>query len=383
MRISPRRLIVFLGVVGSVSALLHGYAWLRLFRDPAWGAPWELLGGVALAVLGVLVPAAILSARTVRPSIATPLAWLGYSWLGTIFYLDVLLLPIDLARVLLAAVDPDGAPFLGARWVAATATVGALSLVAAGIARVRRGPVLREVDVPIEGLPAALEGFRIVQLSDVHVGPTIDRAFVERLVARTNALAPDVIAITGDLVDGSVAALARGVAPLSELRARHGVFFVTGNHEYFSGADAWARHVATLGARVLRNEHDVIDHDGAALVVAGIDDVIAPHFGDRSDVELALEGAPEGVPVVLLAHQPRSIDAAARAGVALQLSGHTHGGQMQPFGLLVKLEQPFLSGLHRVARTWLWVSEGTGYWGPPLRVGSRSEISVVRLVAAR
>lgn len=385
MRVSPLRLFVFLSIVGAVSALLHGYAWTRLVHDPAWPEPLATLGAVAIALLALLVPAAILLGRTAPRAIATPLAWAGYAWLGALFYADVLLVPIDVVRLLLGAASPGalGDPTSAARAVAALAGLGALGLTASGLTRALGGPIVREVDVAIDDLPAALEGFRIAQLSDVHVGPTIGRAYVERLVARVNALAPDLIAITGDLVDGSVASLADGVAPLADLRARHGTFFVTGNHEYFSGADAWSRHVASLGAHVLRNAHEVLHHEGAQLVVAGIDDAIADRFGGRSDVGAALAGAPESAPIVLLAHQPKSVAAAAAAGVALQLSGHTHGGQMQPFGALVRLDQPFLAGLHRVGRTWIWISEGTGYWGPPLRVGTRSEISVVRLRRAR
>jgi uncharacterized protein len=196
-----------------------------------------------------------------------------------------------------------------------------------------------------------------------------------------NALEPDLVAITGDLVDGSVAELAEHVAPLAQLRSRHGSFFVTGNHEYYSGVHGWVREVQRLGIRVLHNEHVVLRHEGAALVVAGVPDFGGHHFDPqhRSDPAAAIAGAPEGLPRILLAHQPRTAPAAAAAGFDLQLSGHTHGGQFLPWNLFVPLQQPYTAGLHRLEQLWVYVSRGTGYWGPPKRIGAPSEISELRL----
>jgi predicted MPP superfamily phosphohydrolase len=191
-----------------------------------------------------------------------------------------------------------------------------------------------------------------------------------------------VIAVTGDLVDGSVAQLSEHTAPLSELKARYGSFFVTGNHEYYSGAAAWIAEVTRLGVRVLQNEHVVLSHNGAALVLAGVNDYSAPHAkGAPSTAQIALQGAPKG-PRVLLAHQPRSAAAALEAGVDLQLSGHTHGGQFLPWNLLVPLQQPFVAGLHKMGKLLVYVSRGTGYWGPPKRFGAPSEITLLTLERA-
>jgi len=220
---------------------------------------------------------------------------------------------------------------------------------------------------------------KIVQLTDIHVGPTIGRTFMDDLVRKTNALEPDVIAITGDLVDGSVAELAEHVAPLAGLRARHGVYFCTGNHEYYSGADDWIAHLGTLGIDVLRNEHRVIEHEGARLAIAGVHDWTSGQFGHATDVSAALDGKDADVPVVLLAHQPKHIDEAADHGVALQLSGHTHGGQIFPFNYLVGLDQPYVKGLHDHRGTQLYVSSGTGYWGPPMRLAVPAEITELTL----
>jgi predicted MPP superfamily phosphohydrolase len=204
-------------------------------------------------------------------------------------------------------------------------------------------------------------------------------------VDAVNGLHADMIALTGDLVDGSVPDLARHIAPLARLSARHGAFLVTGNHEYYSGEGPWTAEFRRLGLRVLQNEHVVVQHAGTPLVVAGVTDFGAHHFdpGQRSDPAAALLGAPaQAAARILLAHQPRSAAAAASAGFDLQLSGHTHGGQFWPWNLFVRLQQPFTAGLHRLNHLWVYISRGTGYWGPPNRFGAPSEITLLRLVAA-
>jgi uncharacterized protein len=255
----------------------------------------------------------------------------------------------------------------------------------AGFVGARRRARVVNVDVPLKNLPAALHGFTIVQISDIHVGPTIRKRYVERIVTAVNELKPDLIAITGDVVDGAVRELAPHTAPLAHLRSRHGAFFVTGNHEYYSGASAWTAEFKRLGLRVLLNQHEVIDHQGTPLIIAGVTDFSSHHFNpsQRSDPAAALAGAPTAAGAkILLAHQPRSAAAAALAGFDLQLSGHTHGGQFWPWNLFVRLQQPFTAGLHRLNRLWVYVSRGTGYWGIPNRFGAPSEITRVRLVPA-
>ncbi len=230
-----------------------------------------------------------------------------------------------------------------------------------------------------------MHGFSIAQISDVHVGPTIKRGFVEGVVRQVNALKADMIAVTGDLVDGSVQQLSAHTAPLAGLTARHGAYFVTGNHEYYSGERAWTAEIGRLGLRVLKNEHVVLKHDGASLVLAGVTDLSAHHFdpAQRSDPAAALRGAPVDAGArILLAHQPSSAMAAADAGFDVQISGHTHGGQFWPWNLFIHFFQPFSSGLHRLKNLWIYVSRGTGYWGPPNRFGVPSEITRIRLVPA-
>jgi predicted MPP superfamily phosphohydrolase len=255
-----------------------------------------------------------------------------------------------------------------------------------GFINARRTAAVVLVDIPIADLPAALHGFTIVQISDIHVGPTIKRAYMHRIVEAVNRLGADMVAVTGDLVDGSVHELAAHVAPLAALASRHGTFFVTGNHEYYSGANAWVIELRRIGVQVLLNEHVLLQHDTATLLVAGVTDYGAHHFdpAHRSDPKQALHGAPTDAALVkvLLAHQPRSAPAASAAGFDLQLSGHTHGGQFMPWNWLVRLQQPFTAGLHRLQRLWVYTSRGTGYWGPPKRFGAPSEITHLRLVPA-
>jgi predicted MPP superfamily phosphohydrolase len=253
-----------------------------------------------------------------------------------------------------------------------------------GFINARRRAGIRNVDVPIDGLPPALHGFSIAQITDIHVGATIKRGYVNRIVDAVNALEADVVAVTGDLVDGSVARLAGHTEPMRRLTARHGVFFVTGNHEYYSGVHAWIAELRRLGLSVLMNEHIVLVHEGECIVIAGVTDFNAHHFdpSHRSDPARAIVGAPEQAVKVLLAHQPRSAFAAAQAGYHLQLSGHTHGGQFFPWSLVVKFLEPFTNGLYRLGELSLYVSRGTGYWGPPKRFGAPSEITHLRLVPA-
>jgi predicted MPP superfamily phosphohydrolase len=242
-----------------------------------------------------------------------------------------------------------------------------------------------EVPVRLPRLPPALDGLTVVQISDLHVGPTIRQREVDRVVAQANALRPDVVAITGDLVDGTVRELGPIVEGLARLRARYGVHFVTGNHEYYSGVDAWLPYLGRLGIRVLRNERVEIGDAGARLDLAGVDDWHAGRYGRGHGYDLgrALEGRDPERALVLLAHQPLGVEAGIRAGMGLQLSGHTHGGQIFPFNLAVRAAFRYVKGLHRLdgGEGSIYVSRGTGYWGPPMRLGVPPEIARITLLA--
>lgn len=365
-----------LSFIITIAAVLHLYIGARIAPALPAAAAWALTLWLAASVL--LSPAGLLARRWLRPPAADRLTWIGMVAMGLFSSLLVFTLLRELVLLAGATAGALGAarsprlPELTAQAV----PLLALAITARGFFNARRTASVRQVAVPL-----APAGFRIVQVSDIHVGPTIKRGYLQAIVDRVNALEPDVVAITGDLVDGSVAELADHVAPLAQLRARHGSYFVTGNHEYYSGVHGWLAELRRLGIRVLHNEHVVLRHGAATVVLAGVPDYGGHHFdrSHRSDPALALRGAPPGAVKVLLAHQPRSAPAAAAAGFDLQISGHTHGGQFFPWSWFVPLQQPYTAGLHQLGRMWIYVSRGTGYWGPPKRIGAPSEISLIRL----
>lgn len=374
-----------------VTALLHVYIGARLV--PGLQAlplvQWLLIIGLLLSAL--LMPLGLMAGRVAKQPLADVLTWVGLLFMGLFSSLFVLTLARDAGLLLLWLADllaPGQLPLAWLRIASAEAVpllgVGVTLL---GFLNARRTAAVVKVEVPIKGLPPALQGFTVAQLSDIHVGPTIKRPYLRRIVDKVNALDADVVAITGDLVDGKVGELAAHVAPLADLKSRHGTFFVTGNHEYYSGAHAWVDELRRLGLTVLLNQHVVIRRPGETskpLVLAGVTDYSAGHFdpAHRSDPEAALQGAPLDAVRVLLAHQPRSAAAAAKAGFDLQLSGHTHGGQFYPWNLFVRFQQPFTAGLHKLQNLWVYTSRGTGYWGPPKRFGAPSEITFLKLVPA-
>jgi uncharacterized protein len=378
MRLSRR----FLTAIAML-ALLHFYIGLRLLPPLAIGALGYTFGSLALLTSCVLMPLAVFARSARDPDWSDRLAWIGLTTMGLFSSLLVFTLLRDIG-LLLARAFASAPEMLVLERITAIATI-ALAVLATlvGLFNARRRAAVVEVEVPVANLPPALHGFSIAQISDVHVGPTIKHKYVAAIVEAVNGLDADVIAVTGDLVDGSVRQLAAHVAPLGELRSRHGTYFVTGNHEYYSGVHAWSEEFRRLGMRVLMNEHVVLTHREHQIVVAGVTDYSAHHFDprQRSDPSLALRGAPASAAVkILLAHQPRSAEAAAAAGFDLQLSGHTHGGQFWPWNHFVRFQQPYTAGLNRLRDLWVYTSRGTGYWGPPKRFGAPSEITRIRLV---
>jgi predicted MPP superfamily phosphohydrolase len=309
--------------------------------------------------------------------------WIGYTilalfstLLGLVFIGDLVRLTSFLAR---AAAPAAAWPALDPRALSLGILAAAGALFFVGLAQARF-PRVRRVKIPIENLPGELHGYRIVQWSDVHVSGTIQRRFIECLVERTNALGADAVAITGDFADGPVDTLRSHIEPLKRLDTRDGVFYVTGNHEYYWDADAWCAALEASGVTILRNAHRVVTREGAGVVFAGVTDPVG-RGTHRQDPDAALANAPADAIKVLLSHRPQTAAHASRLGAHVQLSGHTHGGQMFPFSLFIKRFQPIVAGLHRVGRTWLYVSRGTGYWGPPSRLLVGGEITVIELSA--
>jgi predicted MPP superfamily phosphohydrolase len=337
----------------------HLYIWWRLVLPLP--SPWWQVG-TGLIILGF--PSFPLTQRIARgrPRESAQ-RWLlaGYLWFGFAIYFFLGAVGAHVAVA--CGADPRTAALIGGGT--------AFAVVVLGLLHVARGPLVRRVRVKLAKLPRP---YTIVQLTDVHIGPMIGREFAEQMVRRVNAVKPDLIVITGDLVDGHLAELRPHIEPLRNLRAKDGVYCVTGNHEYYWDAEAWMLHIKSLGIQVLRNEHVVV---GGAIVLAGADD-----SSRAEDIPQAVAGRDPSLPLVLLAHHPRSITRAVKAGVDLQLSGHTHGGQLLPWGYLARLFDPKVAGLKRFGSTWLYVSQGTGFWGPPLRVGTSCEISAITLEPA-
>lgn len=423
--------LIFVGLI----LLAHYYLWYRLVRSTT--GPGRLRKALTWSLVGlvVLVVATFVSTRA---ELGHWLAWPGYLWLALMFYLLVFLAVLEIPRAVAAVflrrverrrspeAEPEHEPepvavlagasaqaeegagvgdaeeeqagveragpvktevapmsrrlFLG-RTTAAVAGVSAMGAVGFGVRTALGDPVIERVEVRLPKLDQRLAGLRFAVVSDIHLGPLTGKAHTERIVRMVNGLEADVVAIVGDLVDGSVAQLGPLAEPLKNLESRYGAYFVTGNHEYFApgGFAEWIEELGQLGVRSLRNERVEIKHQGAVLDLAGVNDLNGASAGDGPDFDKALGGRDTSRSTVLLAHQPVLVDQAARHGVDLQLSGHTHGGQMMPFNLVVGLQQPVVSGLATVGGVQVYVTRGAGFWGPPVRVGAPPEITMLEL----
>jgi predicted MPP superfamily phosphohydrolase len=346
------------------------------------GQPWAralVTGGFVGAVGAILwVPLSLWQRHSEETTpLQRTLLWIAFCSMGILSFALVLLVGRDLASLVVAQ-----------NLRTETASVVILSASAAlflvGYVSAHHGVRLRRVAVPIDNLPPELSGLRIAQITDLHVGPTIRKKFVEKVVRLVAKAAPDLIVVTGDLADGRVRDLADQVAPLSALRAPLGQYYVTGNHEYYWEGAGWIEKVKELGFAPLLNEHAIIQKEGKSFAIAGVPDPTAEHFGHPGpNLERAFEGIPgDAYPRIFLCHQPKYAAHAERQGATLQISGHTHGGQFFPWTLIASWVHRFNHGLHRLSSMWIYVSRGTGYWGPPVRVGSPAELTLLELVNA-
>jgi len=372
------RVIRFALIITAILLLLFGVPWWTLIvSGNHWPAAVVVTGTVVFALALVAFPVLMFSGHGRRHWDWA--ARIADTMLGVVWVLFVWsVLGQVLAAVLWGVGDP-------ARYRIATVVVALVALVLLlwGYAEAMRVPRIRRVEVVLPRLGPALDGLRLVLITDTHYGP-IDRArWSRRVTEAVNGLDPDVVAHTGDIADGEVAQRREQAAPLADVRAALARVYVTGNHEYFSGAQRWVEHMASLGWEALHNRHVVVTRGADSLVIAGVDDRTAAGSGvpgHHTDHEAALAGADPGLPILLLAHQPAQVTGAVAHGVDLQISGHTHGGQMWPFHYLVRLDQPVLQGLTRHSdRTQLYTSRGTGFWGPPFRVFAPSEITLLTL----
>ena len=388
-----RTFLTFLAIALSIMGGVHWYLFSRLVRETAVPTPWSAGLGIALIAMVVSIPMSFIASRILDKNVARYVVVPVYVWLGFAFQTFFLFLSIDLVRAgswlvrVLFNLDPlfvDPERMLLTWRVTAIAGVGTTLLATAfaiwwGLTRL----AIRRIEVPLPHLPTGLDGFTIAHLSDLHLDLVHGEEWLTSIVEKTNALKPDLIAITGDLAEGSVAQFGKETEPLRRLAAPEGVFFVTGNHEYYHDLEGWLQLLDDFGIRVLRNERVAIGEGNGGFDLAGVDDHegnrIAPGHGP--DLEKALKGREPKRALVLLAHQPRIMEEASRQGVSLVLSGHTHGGQIWPFSYLVYLSQPYVRGLKELRGTKLYLSSGTGFWGPPMRLGTTAEIAMITLRA--
>ena len=400
------RVLIFLGITIGILSIIYGYIGWRLITPTFINPMWKRIAWATI-VLFMFAPFILFMFRFNRLENAwvDSISWIVYLGLGLFSMLLITLIARDLIWFLLFIIKKvvllyhsffDSNPqtvevldpirrrsFLHVINLCIIVLSGALTVY--GLFEAHKVPKVKEISVPLSGLYKDLEGFTIAQITDIHVGPTIKRRFVQKVVAQVNRLGADLIVLTGDIADGSLDRLKNDVAPLKDLSAPYGTFFVTGNHEYYSGADAWIKEMERLGFTVLLNENRIIKKGEGVLLLAGIPDDNARRFkGHQSpDVKKSLSGSQPHQVKILLAHQPRSILDAAKWGFDLQLSGHTHGGQFFPWIYIVDRAHPYISGLHLHEKTWIYVSHGIGYWGPPIRLGVPSEITLITLTAEK
>jgi len=392
--------ITWISIMLVVLSIGFAYIGWRLIIPAKLVMPWKLYAWLALTLL-FLLPFGSGFLLRVNEKLVDPFSWVAYVGLGFLSMLFTLLLARDIlwlgsiaveklfallqnifASEHVSSIDPSRREFL-----LQVTNLGVLGLAGAltayGVYEARRKPGIVNISVPIRGLPEVFDGFKIIQITDIHAGLTVKKDWIETIVNEVRELQPDLIAFTGDLADGSVPYLRDHVAPLGELTAPYGKYFITGNHEYYSGVDQWVKEAQRMGFDVLLNEHRLIRRNGSAFVLAGVTDYTGGQFlsNHTSDPRAAIQNAPSDTAKILLAHQPRTLYQAETLGFDLIISGHTHGGQFFPWNLVATVGQPFIKGLHTWNGTWIYVSKGTGYWGPPVRLGARSEITVITLVA--
>ena len=395
--------MTFIIIFSSILALMYSYVGWRIIVPAALPDHWNTTLWMITIFFWIIIPLRFIFWFQRSESIwIDRLAWLSYIGLGTFAILFALLFSKDILWLIYLIGEKIVSYFLGIvndtpqttvamnpkrrRFILNMLNAGILGItglyISWGIYTAKSRIRIKNIDISVPDLPDEFNGFTILQISDIHVGPTIKRSFVQRIVNMAKEISPDLIALTGDLVDGSVPSLENDVEPLSDLTAPFGKFFVTGNHEYYSGVKQWVDHVDKLGFRVLNNEHVIIKKGEKQIVLAGVTDLESINMdpANASDPTAAIQGAPEDSYKILLAHQPRSIFKAADAGFDLQLSGHTHGGQFFPWNFLVALQQPFIKGVHKYKNTLAYVCTGVGYWGPPIRVGVPPQISKIKLV---
>ena len=370
---------------------MHGYVAWRIIPTLGFSSSQTILAYTTVFILSLLpILPIILRMSGNESKLIDKFSFVGYTSLGFFTLSFFIFVAKDLVFQLIALlghiINEDN-PFDNSKrdFIKKSITLGIIGIsgtaTGLGFYNSRKGPSVIKHDIFLESLPESFNNFTIAQISDLHIGPTIKRPYVENVLDKISILNPDLIAVTGDLVDGSVQHLRPDLAPLKDMIAPFGTYFVTGNHEYYSGVDLWLDETDRLGMKNLINSNELISRSGDQIAIAGITDLKAHQIkpAHKSDPGLALRSVPDNITKIVLAHQPNSIHSVHEIGADLQLSGHTHGGQFWPFTYLTKLVNPYIAGFYDHYGTQIYVNRGTGYWGPPLRIGVPAEITLIRL----
>ena len=393
--------MIFFSVATIIVLSIHYYLWLRLIRDTDLSTLYRHIGTYSLIALSLSFPIALSVDKVAPLRYSFPLLWLSYFWIGMMFLLFFLLFSIDIIKALfyifskLAAANsnilkpdiidleinnPERRQFIS-NLIASGTSLSVFIASGIGVTNYYSTAIVKKFNVVLNGLPEIFKGFNIVQISDLHLGQMMTKQKLQQIVGQVNNLKPDLIAITGDLADGSVEKLLQEANPLKDLKAKKGVYFVTGNHEYYSGVEEWTDAIKKMGIKVLNNKNIKIKKEDDYFYLAGVTDHEGERFGPKhaADFEKTFSGLKKDKKKILLAHQPIAVQKASQYDTDLVLAGHTHGGQVWPFNYFVYLQQPYLKGFYDYQGTKLYVNQGTGCWGPPIRLGSKNEITQIIL----
>jgi uncharacterized protein len=387
--------LFFISIVSLVVTLTHYYLWRKFFINTKFKKSLINTGTSLLIILALLFPIAALIRKFYYFRYSFQLSWIAYLWLGVMMLLFFLFIFSDLITIIFLVsskfksktklnyneIENLNRRKIIARLIAQGVSLGVFGASCLGVKNYYSAAKVKQLPIFLTGLPKNFKGFKIVQISDLHIGQMMTGSTLRKIVDKINHLKPDLIAITGDLVDGSPDRLLPEMTALKDLKAVMGVFFVTGNHEYYNGIVQWTPEIKKMGIRILNNENIKIKRGNDFLYLAGVTDHRAKRFGKEyaADFKKALSGLEKDKKKILLAHQPASIWEASEHGADLVLAGHTHGGQIWPVNYLVYLQQPYLKGLHQYKKTKLYINQGTGCWGPPMRLGSFNEITEIIL----
>ena len=384
--------IIFFSIASGIIFSIHYYLWLKIIKNPVLKGNYKIIGTCLLIMLAVSFPLSNAIARFVPFKYSFPILWISCLWLGMMMLLFFAFCFTDCVKMIMylftkfttsgeGLSNPGRREFMSKVFASGVSTI-VFGASAVGIKNYYTEAIVKTIKISILDLPKIFKNFKIIQISDLHIGQMMTAATLKKIVNKVNKLNPDLVVITGDIVDGSAKNLLNEIIFLKELKAKKGVYFVTGNHEYYSGVRRWTYEIKKMGIKVLNNENVKIKENEEFFYLAGITDSESRRHDKKNSTNInkALAGLEINKKKILLAHRPTEVEQASEYGVDLVLAGHTHGGQIWPFSYLVALQQPYLKGYYKYKNTNLYVNQGTGCWGPPLRLNTFNEITEIILI---